>query len=102
MPASEITATSLVPPPMSTIMFPEGSVMGRPAPMAAAIGCSIKYTSRAPALSAAAPPPAALGRPAPGPPLDLGDARGDADDDPRLHQRRPVVRGADEVAQHRG
>jgi len=38
----EITATSLVPPPRSTIMFPDGSVIGRPAPMAAAIGCSIK------------------------------------------------------------
>ena len=53
MPPSEMTATSEVPPPMSTIMFPEGSVMGSPAPMAAAMGCSIRYTSRAPALSAA-------------------------------------------------
>jgi hypothetical protein len=34
-------------------MFPDGSVTGRPAPIAAAIGCSIKYTSRAPAFSAA-------------------------------------------------
>src|SRR5713101_5564061 len=33
-------------------------------------------------------------------PLDLGDARGNADDDARLDQRRAVVRGPDEVAQH--
>ena len=41
-PASEITATSEVPPPMSTIMLPDGSVIGRPAPMAAAVACSIR------------------------------------------------------------
>src|SRR5229473_2758336 len=33
-------------------------------------------------------------------PLDLGDARGNGDDDARLDQRRAVVRGPDEVAQH--
>ena len=38
----EITATSVVPPPMSTIMLPDASVIGRPAPMAAAIGSSIR------------------------------------------------------------
>jgi hypothetical protein len=42
MPASEMTATSVVPPPMSTIMLPLGSVMGRPAPMAAAMGSSMR------------------------------------------------------------
>jgi hypothetical protein len=42
MPPSEITATSLVPPPMSTTMFPVGSPTGSPAPMAAAIGSSIR------------------------------------------------------------
>ena len=42
MPESEITATSVVPPPTSTIMLPEGSVTGRPAPIAAAIGSSIR------------------------------------------------------------
>ncbi len=52
MPASEMTATSVVPPPMSTTMLPLGSVIGRPAPIAAAIGSSIRNTSRAPALSA--------------------------------------------------
>ena len=41
-PESEITATSVVPPPMSTIMFPTGSVIGSPAPIAAAIGSSIR------------------------------------------------------------
>src|SRR5229473_1711399 len=30
-PASEITATSVVPPPISTIMLPDGSVIGRAA-----------------------------------------------------------------------
>src|ERR1043166_6050054 len=52
MPAREMTATSVVPPPMSTIMFPVGSVIGNPAPIAAAIACSIKYTSVAPARNA--------------------------------------------------
>ena len=42
MPASEMTATSVVPPPMSTIMLPLGSVMGRPAPIAAAMGSSMR------------------------------------------------------------
>jgi hypothetical protein len=30
MPASEMTAMSVVPPPMSTIMLPDGSVIGMP------------------------------------------------------------------------
>ena len=42
MPESEITATSVVPPPMSTTMLPVGSVMGSPAPIAAAIGSSTR------------------------------------------------------------
>ena len=42
MPPREMTATSLVPPPMSTIMFPVGSATGSPAPIAAAIGSSIR------------------------------------------------------------
>jgi len=49
IPESEITATSVVPPPMSTTMLPVGAVTSRPAPMAAAIGSSIRNTSRAPA-----------------------------------------------------
>ena len=53
MPPRLITATSVVPPPMSTIMFPVGSATGRPAPIAAAIGSSIRYAWRAPALSVA-------------------------------------------------
>ena len=52
MPPNEITATSVVPPPMSTTSEPVGSVTGSPAPIAAAIGSSIKNTRRAPALSA--------------------------------------------------
>ena len=49
-PPSEITATSLVPPPISTIMLPQGFDMSIPAPIAAAIGSSIMATSLAPAL----------------------------------------------------
>src|SRR6266571_5215113 len=48
-----MTATSVVPPPMSTIRWPPGSWIGRPAPIAAAVGSSIKYTSCALAWSAA-------------------------------------------------
>ena len=53
MPERLITATSAVPPPISTIMLPTGSAVGSPAPMAAAIGSSITVTWRAPALAAA-------------------------------------------------
>ena len=41
MPPSEITATSVVPPPTSTTMVPAGSCTGSPAPIAAAIGSSM-------------------------------------------------------------
>src|SRR6266540_792550 len=46
---SEITATSLVPPPTSTTMLPLGPPISSPPPIAAAIGSSIRVTSRAPA-----------------------------------------------------
>ncbi len=49
IPPSEMTATSLVPPPMSTIMLPVGSATGNPAPIAAAMGSSIISVERAPA-----------------------------------------------------
>jgi len=52
-------ADLVVPPPMSTTMEPVGSVTGRPAPIAAAIGSSISQTLRAPALSAASRSPGA-------------------------------------------
>ncbi len=52
MPFSEITATSEVPPPMSSTIEPRASCTGIPAPIAAAIGSSIRNTSRAPADSA--------------------------------------------------
>jgi hypothetical protein len=51
IPPSEITATSVVPPPTSTIIRPTGSSIARPAPIAAAIGSSIRCTRRAPAAS---------------------------------------------------
>ena len=83
MPASEITAMSVVPPPMSTTMLPEGSVIGSPAPIAAAIAWSTRYTSEALALSAES--------------LTARfstwvTSEGIADHDPRPHQRRAVVR----------
>ena len=49
MPPREMTATSVVPPPMSTTMLPVGSATGRPAPIAAAMGSSMRYAWRAPA-----------------------------------------------------
>ena len=53
MPPSDVTATSVVPPPMSTIIEPDGSFTGSPAPIAAAIGSSTSRHQRAPAESAA-------------------------------------------------
>ena len=47
--ARDMTATSVVPPPTSTTILPVGSVIGRSAPIAAAIGSSIKNILRAPA-----------------------------------------------------
>ena len=52
IPPSEITPTSVVPPPISTTIEPVASSTGRPAPIAAAIGSSIRYTCDAPAPSA--------------------------------------------------
>ena len=53
IPPSEIMAVSVVPPPMSTTMFPSGSWMGIPAPMAAAMGWATNWASAAPAWRAA-------------------------------------------------
>ena len=53
MPPSEISAVSVVPPPTSTTMLPTGSWIGSPAPIAAAIGCSMSCASAAPARRAA-------------------------------------------------
>ncbi len=53
MPPSEITAVSVVPPPTSITMLPIGSWIGSPAPIAAAIGCSMSCASAAPARRAA-------------------------------------------------
>ena len=41
-PPREMTAISEVPPPTSTTIEPMGSSMASPAPMAAAMGCSIR------------------------------------------------------------
>jgi hypothetical protein len=58
MSASDMIATSVVPPPMSTIMLAVGSANGSPAPIAAAIGSSTRYTSSRPRPLAALEPPA--------------------------------------------
>ena len=52
-PPSDNNADSDVPPPMSTTMFPTGSLIGRSAPIAAANGCSINWASAAPERRAA-------------------------------------------------
>ena len=52
-PPSDITAISVVPPPISTTIFPHGFAISIPAPIAAAIGSSIKNTFLAPAWFAA-------------------------------------------------
>ena len=49
-PFKEMTAISVVPPPISITIVPTASCTGNPAPMAAAMGSSIKRTSLAPAL----------------------------------------------------
>ena len=51
-PPSDITPTSVVPPPISTTIEPVASSTGNPAPIAAAIGSSINSTRRAPAPTA--------------------------------------------------
>ena len=49
----EITAISVVPPPISITIFPNGSKICKLAPIAAAIGSSIVKTSEAPVACAA-------------------------------------------------
>ena len=49
IPPREIIAISVVPPPISMIIDPFASFIGRSAPIAAAIGSSIKKTFLAPA-----------------------------------------------------
>ncbi len=46
-------AISVVPPPISITIFPLGREMSSPAPTAATLGSSSKYTLLAPVLSAA-------------------------------------------------
>ena len=76
MPASEMTATSVVPPPMSTTMLPLGSVIGQ----AGADRGRHRLLDQVDLARAGA-----LGALLHGALLDLGDAEGHADDDARLH-----------------
>ena len=92
MPPSEITPTSVVPPPMSTTIEPVASATGRPAPIAAAIGSSIRYTWRGAGAERRFADRAAL---------DLGRAAGHADDDARAGREQPrVVHLLDELLEH--
>ena len=50
-PFKEITATSVVPPPISTITFPIGLLISRSIPIAAATGSSTRKTSLAACFS---------------------------------------------------
>src|SRR6266550_1975189 len=70
MPPREITATSVVPPPMSTTMLPAGSCTRGDGGL---LDCPL---------------------------LDTGDPRGDADDDPGLGEHPAFVHLLDEVAEH--
>src|SRR6218665_1552323 len=113
MPPSEITPTSVVPPPMSTTIEPQASDTGRPAPMPAAIGSSIRYTAVAPAATGAA---LVARRAARGgaqgaqvvvrgvvecAALELGGAAGHADDDARAGgEQRARVHHLDELLDH--
>ncbi len=53
MPPNDITAISVVPPPISTTRCPNASSIGSPAPIAAATGSSIIIAFLAPAASVA-------------------------------------------------
>src|SRR3954465_15664238 len=91
-PPSAITPTSVVPPPTSTTIEPVASPTGRSAPIAAAIGSSMRYTREA---RAPLPPRPGLFDELPGgsaradrrfadrASFDLGRAARHADDDPR-------------------
>ena len=86
-----MTATSVVPPPMSTTMLPVGSWIGSPAPIAAAIGSSMMYARRR-----ARRDRRFLDRAL----LHAGDARRDADDHARLREEASLVHALDEVPEH--
>src|SRR3954463_10906194 len=98
MPPSEMTATSLVPPPMSTTMLPVGSPTGRPAPNAPALRSPLGGP-RPPPPHKAPPPPRRQARLLDRALLHAGHARGHAHHDARM---RPavLVHLLDEVAQH--
>src|SRR3984957_15742830 len=91
MPPSDSTATSVVPPPTSTTIEPVGSVTGKPAPIAAPIGSSMRKTRRG---------AGAFGGFLDGAALDRGRARGHADDDLRRGEAAAVMHLADEMLDH--
>ncbi len=52
IPLKEMTAISVVPPPISTIIFPIGLSISTPIPIAEAMASATRYTSLAPLRSA--------------------------------------------------
>src|ERR1700757_833695 len=91
-PLRDSTATSEVPPPMSSTIEPRASCTGRPAPTAAAIGSLPNANVRAPAPFGGFADRAAL---------DLGRAEGHTHQYPRGGLERAVaVHLVDEELQH--
>src|ERR1700761_2152745 len=79
MPPREITATSVVPPPMSTTMLPVGSLTGRPGAVAGALRRRHRLLDDVDPAGAGLVPGLLDGRL-----LDTGDAARHRDDDPGL------------------
>ena len=91
MPAREMTATSVVPPPMSTTMLHDGFGDGQPGADGRGHGLLDEIDL---------PGPGGFRRLPDGPLFHRGDARRHADDDAGADQGAAVVHLADEVAQH--
>ena len=91
MPPREITATSVVPPPMSTTMLPVGSLTGRP-------GADRRGHRLLDDVDA--PRPGLVARLLDRALLHAGDAARHRDDDPRLGQVAALVHLLDEIPEH--
>ena len=92
MPESEMSATSVVPPPMSMIMLPAASCTGRPDADGRRHGFLDEMDLARPGVGGAFLDGAFL---------DLRDARGHRDDHARADHLAAVVDLRDEVPQHR-
>src|SRR2546423_8797597 len=90
MPLIEMTAISVVPPPMSTTIVAEVASIGSRAPIAAAMACSTRKSSLARAIR----------RVLHGALFHRSDFARDANDNSRMHQHAPIVSLLDEIGQH--